>query len=64
MPAPSKGREACARIVQTRIVCRVWILQNLLNLSQIAAFWVDAVYGAIILLSLIIARLGGQKPRS
>lgn len=40
------------------------ILQNLLTLSQIAAFWVDAVYGAIILLSLIIARLSGQKARS
>ena len=40
------------------------ILQNLLTLSQIAAFWVDAVYGAIILLSLIIARLSGQKPRT
>lgn len=40
------------------------ILQNLLTLAQIAAFWVDAVYGAIILLSLIIARLSGQKTRS
>ena len=39
------------------------ILQNMLVLSQIAAFWVDAAYGAIILLSLIIARLGGQKAR-
>lgn len=40
------------------------ILQNLLTLSEIAAFWVDAVYGAIILLSLIIARLSGQKARA
>lgn len=40
------------------------VLQNLLTLSQIAAFWVDAAYGAIILLSLIIARLSGQKARS
>ncbi len=40
------------------------LLQNLLTLSQIAAFWVDAAYGAIILLSLIIARLSGQKARS
>ena len=40
------------------------ILQNVLTLSQIAAFWVDAAYGAIILLSLIIARLSGQKARS
>ena len=40
------------------------ILQNMLTLSQIAAFWIDAAYGAIILLSLVIARLGGQKTRS
>jgi len=40
------------------------ILQNMLTLSQIAAFWIDAAYGAIILLSLIIARLSGQKARS
>lgn len=40
------------------------ILQNLLTLSKIAAFWVDAAYGAIILISLIIARLSGQKARS
>jgi simple sugar transport system permease protein len=39
------------------------ILQNMLTLSEIAAFWVDAAYGAIILLSLIIARLGGQGAR-
>jgi simple sugar transport system permease protein len=40
------------------------ILQNMLTLSQIAAFWIDAAYGAIILLSLIIARLSGQRTRS
>lgn len=39
------------------------ILQNVLTLSQIAAFWIDAAYGAIILLSLIIARLSGETPR-
>ncbi|MBE7210736.1 MAG: ABC transporter permease [Gluconacetobacter diazotrophicus] len=40
------------------------VLQNMLTLSQIAAFWIDAAYGAIILVSLIIARLGGQTTRS
>jgi ribose/xylose/arabinose/galactoside ABC-type transport system permease subunit len=40
------------------------ILQNVLTLSQIAAFWIDAAYGAIILLSLIIARLSGETPRA
>jgi simple sugar transport system permease protein len=39
------------------------ILQNVLTLSQIAAFWIDAAYGAIILLSLIVARLSGETPR-
>lgn len=40
------------------------ILQNLMTLSQIAAFWIDAVYGAIILLSLVVARLSGQRTRA
>ena len=39
------------------------ILQNVLTLSQIAAFWIDAAYGAIILLSLIITRFTGETPR-
>ena len=39
------------------------ILQNVLTLSQIAAFWIDAAYGAIVLISLIIARLSGERPR-
>jgi len=43
------------------------ILQNVLTLSQIAAFWIDAAYGAIILVSLILARAtggggGGREP--
>ncbi|MEX3932152.1 ABC transporter permease [Paraburkholderia phymatum] len=40
------------------------ILQNILTLSQVAAFWIDAAYGAIILVALVIARLSGEKPRS
>lgn len=39
------------------------ILQNVLTLSQIAAFWIDAAYGAIILLALVIARFSGEAPR-
>lgn len=40
------------------------ILQNVLTLSQIAAFWIEAVYGAIILVALIIARFSGEAPGS
>jgi simple sugar transport system permease protein len=36
------------------------ILQNVLVLAQFAAFWIDAAYGAIILLSLILSRLTGN----
>jgi ribose/xylose/arabinose/galactoside ABC-type transport system permease subunit len=39
------------------------LLQNVLTLSQVAAFWIDACYGAIILLALIITRLSGETPR-
>lgn len=36
------------------------VLQNVLTLSQVPTFWIDAVYGAIILLALIFARLTGE----
>lgn len=37
-------------------------LQNVLTLAEVAAFWIDAVYGAIILVALILARItGGEK---
>jgi simple sugar transport system permease protein len=39
------------------------ILQNVLTLSQIAAFWIDAAYGLIILISLILARVTGGTSR-
>ena len=39
------------------------ILQNVLTLSQIAAFWIDAAYGLIILVSLILARVTGGSAR-
>jgi simple sugar transport system permease protein len=35
------------------------ILQNVLTLAQIPAFWIDAAYGAIILVALILARVSG-----
>jgi ribose/xylose/arabinose/galactoside ABC-type transport system permease subunit len=37
------------------------VLQNVLMLSQVPTFWIDAVYGAIILLALIFARLTGDR---
>lgn len=40
------------------------LLQNVLTLSQVAAFWIDAAYGAIILIALVITRLTGEAPRS
>jgi ribose/xylose/arabinose/galactoside ABC-type transport system permease subunit len=37
-------------------------LQNVLTLAQVAAFWIDAAYGAIILVALFIAQItGGAK---
>lgn len=35
------------------------ISQNVLTLSQVPAFWIDSVYGAIILFSLVLARVAG-----
>ena len=35
------------------------ILQNVLTLAQIPAFWIDAAYGAIILVALVLARVSG-----
>jgi simple sugar transport system permease protein len=35
------------------------ILQNVLTLSEIPAFWIDAAYGAIILVSLVLTRVTG-----
>jgi simple sugar transport system permease protein len=33
------------------------MLENLLTLAQLSAFWIQAIYGGIILLALIVARL-------
>jgi simple sugar transport system permease protein len=35
------------------------ILQNVLTLAEIPAFWIDAVYGAIILVALVLSRVTG-----
>lgn len=35
------------------------ILQNVLTLALIPAFWIDAAYGAIILMALVLARASG-----
>ena len=37
------------------------ILQNVLTLSQLPAFWIDAAYGAIILVALILSWATGRK---
>jgi simple sugar transport system permease protein len=39
------------------------ILQNVLTLAEIPAFWIDAVYGAIILVALVLSRVtsGGAE---
>jgi simple sugar transport system permease protein len=36
------------------------ILQNVLTLAEIPAFWIDAVYGAIILVALVLSRVTGR----
>ena len=38
------------------------VLQNVLTLSQVPTFWIDSVFGGIILLALIFARLAGDTP--
>ena len=37
------------------------ILQNMLTLAEIPAFWIDAVYGGIILVALVLSRVTGGK---
>ena len=39
------------------------LLQNILILSQIAAFWIDAAYGAIILVALIFSWATSREDR-
>jgi ribose/xylose/arabinose/galactoside ABC-type transport system permease subunit len=37
------------------------IVQNILTLSQVESFWIDACFGAIILIALIISRVTGGR---
>jgi simple sugar transport system permease protein len=37
------------------------VVQNLLTLAQVPSFWIQAIYGAIILGSLMIARVAGSQ---
>lgn len=37
------------------------VLQNVLILSQVPTFWIDSVYGAIILFALIFSRFAGDR---
>lgn len=39
------------------------VVENLLTLAQVPSFWIQAVYGAIILVSLMLARFTGGKPQ-
>ncbi len=39
------------------------IVQNLLTLAQVPSFWIQAIYGAIILGSLMVAKLAGGPTR-
>jgi simple sugar transport system permease protein len=40
------------------------IVQNLLTLAQVPSFWIQAIYGGIILGSLMIARLAGGEAQT
>lgn len=40
------------------------VVQNLLVLSNIASYWIDATYGVIILIALVLARLTGGRDKS
>ncbi|KAB2866688.1 MAG: ABC transporter permease, partial [Bauldia sp.] len=37
------------------------VVQNLLTLAQVPSFWIQAIYGAIILGSLMVARVTGGE---
>jgi simple sugar transport system permease protein len=36
------------------------VINNLLQLSQVPVFWIDAAYGAMILIALLLAKFTGQ----
>jgi simple sugar transport system permease protein len=45
-------------------VLLIGVVQNLLTLAQVPATWNDAIYGGIILISLIISRVAGGKAQT
>ncbi|GAB2785285.1 ABC transporter permease [Amycolatopsis magusensis] len=40
------------------------VVENLLTLAQVPSFWIQALYGGIILVALMIARFTGGKPQT
>lgn len=40
------------------------VVQNLLTLAQVPSFWIQAIYGAIILGALMVARLTSGRPQT
>ncbi|MBN6037186.1 ABC transporter permease [Amycolatopsis sp. 195334CR] len=40
------------------------VVENLLTLAQVPSFWIQALYGGIILIALMIARFTGGKPQT
>ncbi|MBN9026217.1 MAG: ABC transporter permease, partial [Rhizobiales bacterium] len=40
------------------------VVQNLLTLAQVPSFWIQAIYGAIILGALMIARMASGKAQT
>jgi simple sugar transport system permease protein len=40
------------------------IIQNILTLSQVPSFWINAAYGGIILIALLLGRLSPQRGRA
>ncbi|WP_200961362.1 ABC transporter permease [Phycicoccus sp. Soil802] len=35
-------------------------ITNVLTLAQVSSFWIDAIYGVVILLALLVGRIGGK----
>ena len=35
-------------------------ITNVLTLAQVSSFWIDAIYGVVILLALLVGRISGK----
>jgi len=53
--------EIATVILGSGVLLLLGIVSNLLALSQIPSFWVQAAYGALIVAALLLARLSGQQ---